>query len=173
MAPEVQRSRPMARLFVAVWPAVHVADQLAAVVPADQHGVRWAPRASWHVTLRFLGDADPDEVRRCLEGAELPPATAVFGPAARRLGRALVVPVAGLDELAAAVARATAGVQQWLDDRPFQGHLTLGRLRAGVRGPHVRAPIHAEMDVTEIALVHSELRGTGPVYHVIGRWSTG
>ena len=70
----------------------------------------------------------------CLAGATLPTATAVLGPAVRRLGpSALVVPVAGLDGLAAAVGDATAGVGLPPGPRSFTGHLTLARLRPGRR----------------------------------------
>ena len=50
-----------ARLFVAVWPPPEVLDVLAALPRTERPGVRWTTRDQWHVTLRFLGMADPAE----------------------------------------------------------------------------------------------------------------
>ena len=89
------------RLFVAVWSPPAFAEQLAFLPRPEQRGVRWVPPENWHVTLRFLGEADPADVGGRLDGATLSPATATLGPVVQRFGRGLVVvPVAGLDELA-------------------------------------------------------------------------
>ena len=75
------------------------------------------------MTLRFLGDADVDEVRTRLDAVQSAAATAELGPALRRLGpNAIVVPVSGLDPLAAAIGDATGDLGQL--PRPFHGHLT-------------------------------------------------
>ncbi|NIR41602.1 MAG: RNA 2',3'-cyclic phosphodiesterase, partial [Actinobacteria bacterium] len=49
----------MPRLFVAVWPPPSVVDLLARLPRREEPGVRWTTEAQWHVTLRFLGRADP------------------------------------------------------------------------------------------------------------------
>src|SRR4051812_28143169 len=90
---------------------------LATLDRPDVPGLRWTEPDQWHVTLRFFGDADPDEIGPLPQPRGV---TAVLGPATVRLGRhVLAVPVAGLEELAAA----------WPQDRPFRGHLTLARSR--------------------------------------------
>ncbi|HEX4984178.1 MAG TPA: RNA 2',3'-cyclic phosphodiesterase [Ilumatobacteraceae bacterium] len=163
----------MARLFLAVWPPAELIEQLDALPRPDQPGVRWVPPANWHVTVRFLGDAEPSDVRAALAGATLPTATAVFGPHVRRLGqRALVVPVAGLEELVAAVGAATADVGEPPGSLPFNGHLTLARLRRGVSYDMKPAPIAAEVRVAEVVLVRSELSHESATYGIVDRWPT-
>src|SRR5688500_234766 len=101
----------MARLFVAVWPPEDVVADLTALHRKDQRGVRFVPPENWHVTLRFLGDADAREVSAALDHAVLPPARARIGPGVDVLSdRALVVPVTGLDDVARAVTAATDGI---------------------------------------------------------------
>lgn len=130
------------------------------------------PAENRHVTLRFVGEADPDEVHPRLLAAELPRATLRYGPATELLGeRVLVVPVAGADDLAAAVAAATVD----LGERPrsgFVGHLTLARRRRGApsASTDVGAPIVVDQSVSEIALVESRLTPAGAVYDTIGRY---
>ena len=164
----------MARLFIAVWPPASVIEQLDALPRPDQPGVRWVPPSNWHITLRFLGEAEATDVQARLAGASVPAATAMFGPAVRRLGRsALVVPVAGLERLAVVVTAATADIGDPPGTRSFDGHLTLARLRPGSRGDVAGAPIDAKCPVTEVVLVRSELSSDGATYHVVDRWSTG
>jgi 2'-5' RNA ligase len=132
------------------------------------------PPENWHVTLRFLGQADPAEVRARLDGTAFPAATAKLGPAVRRLGRGLVVaPVGGLDELAATVVEVTGDVGQPVDGRAFGGHVTLARVRGRARCPLVGTPIHAVAGVGEIVLARSHLRSTGAEYEAITRWPAG
>ena len=164
----------MARLFLAVWAPAPVVECLRSLPRPDAPGVRWVPPTNWHVTVRFFGDAEPSDVVAGLDGTRLPAATAVVGPAVRRLGpSALVVPVAGLDDLAATVGAATVDVGQAPGPRPFNGHLTLARLRRGATCDVTGTPIAAEFDVTEIVLVRSDLSHDGATYEVIGRWATG
>src|SRR5690606_28855799 len=96
------------------------------------------------------------------------PAEATLGPAVARLGRGtLVVPVAGLDDLAAVVVAATAGVGAPPDPRPFAGHLTVARLRRRTTGGVVGAPLAARFGVAQIHLVRSHLGSTGASYEVV------
>jgi 2'-5' RNA ligase len=163
----------VARLFLAVWPPAQAVEQLRMLPRANQPGVRWVPPANWHVTVRFLADADPTEVRSSLAGKTLPSVTAELGPVVRRLGQsAVVVPVGGLDELAAVVGAATAGIGRPPDRRPFNGHLTLARLRHGATCDLVGTPVAAEGRIAEVVLVRSALTHEGASYEVIGRWAT-
>lgn len=145
------------RLFIAVWPPPSVLEVLRSLERPPVPGVRWTTEDQWHVTLRFLGEVgDPSSVPP-LDG--LPAATAVLGPATERLGRTLlVVPVAGLDELAAAVPVPSA--------RSFAGHLTLARARRGSTIPRslVGAPVAASWPVGDVALVRSTTLPSGAVY---------
>jgi 2'-5' RNA ligase len=162
------------RLFVAVWPPPAFAEQLTSLPRPEQRGVRWVSPENWHVTLRFLGEADPEEVGGRLDGAALAPATATLGPVVQRLGRGLVVvPVAGLDQLAAAVADVTSDIGQPLGDRGFRGHVTLARFRPSARCPLAGTPVHAVASVGEVVLAQSRLSPTGATYERVRRWRTG
>jgi 2'-5' RNA ligase len=93
----------MARLFIAVWPPEDVVADLLALHRKDRRGVRFLPPDRWHVTLRFLGEADPADVADAM-GDVADPATARLGPAVDIVGgRVLAVPVAGLHLMAGAL----------------------------------------------------------------------
>lgn len=166
----------MSRLFVAAWPPPAVVREVAALPRPDESGVRWAQPDQWHVTLRFLGEADEAVAAAALDRLAAEPATATVGPAVSRLGRTvLCLPVRGLDALAAAVAEATAGVGEPPDPRPFRGHLTLARL--GRRGSCRLAGhrLATSFVVSEVALVSSTAgpRGEGPTYRSVHRVALG
>jgi hypothetical protein len=92
---------------------------------------------SWHITLRFLGEARPDDVRAAMEGWSMPAATVRLGPAVDVLAeRALVLPAAGLDHIATEVAERTAHLGEPPRKR-FTGHLTLARLKPSADMPRV------------------------------------
>lgn len=161
----------MPRLFVAVWPTEEVVEELSALPRKDQRGVRFVPPENWHITLRFLGEANPDAVIAALDDVALPSAMVHLGPGVDVLSdRALVVPAHGLDQLADAVRDATANIGQPARRR-FVGHLTLARLK-----PHADMPralgafIQAEFQVGEIALVQSRLDADGARYSTIHTW---
>ena len=106
------------RLFVAVIPPANVLDVLATIPREARPDVRYTTRDQWHVTLRFLGDADIGEASAALQRVDVPAVEAVLGPRVERLGRSVaMVPCAGLDEVAAAVRRATAGIEHPIDAR--------------------------------------------------------
>jgi 2'-5' RNA ligase len=162
----------MARLFLAVWPPDDLVELLCELPRKDQRGVRFVPPENWHATLRFLGDADPNDVVDTMNPATLPPSVARVGPAIDMLGtHSVMAPVAGLDDLAAAVVDATDGVGS-LDPRPaYTGHITVARVK---RGTIVRKVVgllcSAEFRVTEVALVESQLRPTGAGYTTLATW---
>jgi 2'-5' RNA ligase len=164
----------MARLFVAVWPPDEVVAELTALRRKDQRGVRFVPPENWHLTLRFLGEADPDAAAEALDGGAYPGASVQLGPGVDLLfDRVLVVPAAGLDALAADVTGRTAALGEPARKR-FTGHLTLARLtpRASMP-PALGAYVSACFDVEEIALVRSRRGPAGASYETIGTWPVG
>lgn len=163
----------MARLFIAVLPTEPVVAQLSAISRADR-GIRWVRPDQWHVTLLFVADADPAAIDGLLEGQRFPAATAVYGPATATLGSAVIVPVQGLDSLAAAVHRTTAPVPGADRAAPFRGHLTLGRLRRRRAPPEVLGQlIDVRQEVAEIVLMESRPDGRGHVHFVRSAWAIG
>ena len=85
------------RLFIAVWPPPDVLDTVARLDRPDVPGLRWTTPDQWHVTLRFLGQCEVEEVERAWEGvAHSPVGRATMGPVTSRFGRRILhVPVDG------------------------------------------------------------------------------
>lgn len=162
------------RLFVAIWPPDDLLDRLADVERPRDQGVKWVRQENLHITLRFLGDADVDEVAGRLAGVPLPGATATVGPAFDlRAERSIMLPVAGVDDLADVVGRAVRGVGTANERRKFVGHLTVARLGERARPERsVGRLFDAEFEVDEIALVASTLAATGSVYETVTTWPT-
>jgi RNA 2',3'-cyclic 3'-phosphodiesterase len=165
----------MPRLFVAV---ALPPDVLAIVEALDRppiEGLRWTDREQWHVTLRFLGAVDdPETVVAALRTVRASPRHATLGPAVARFGqRVLQLPVAGLDDVAAAVADATAALGAPPEDRPFAGHLTLARVRGKRRvdlRPLTGAEVSASWPVDDVVLFESHLHPKGARYEVLERF---
>jgi 2'-5' RNA ligase len=164
----------MARLFVAVRPPEEVVDELTHLHRKDQRGVRFVPPENWHVTLRFLGDEDPDAVGAAMDVARFERAHARLGPAVDVFAeRALVVPVAGLDDLARAVETSTRDVGE-RSRRRFIGHLTIARVKPDVPMPRALGElVSAAFDVDDVELMQSRLHPDGARYETIGSWPVG
>ena len=164
----------MARLFVAVWPPEEVVAELTSLRRKDQRGVRFVAPDNWHLTLRFLGEADPDVVAAALDDGEYPAATVRLGPGVDVISdRALVIPAVGLDGLAAAVTQRTTSIGAAPRKR-FVGHLTLARIKPHAdMPPALGAYLTAEFDVEEIALVRSRLHSDGARYDTLATWPVG
>jgi 2'-5' RNA ligase len=160
------------RLFVAVWPPDEVLDLLASLPRPAVPGVRWTNRDQWHVTLRFLGQVkEVQPVAAALAGMVVAPVTARLGPAVDRFGRRILhVPVAGLDQVAAAVVRATRHLGRPPDDRPFHGHITLARAANVDLRALTGVPVEARWPVDSIGLVESRLSPAGPRYEVLAQF---
>ena len=151
-----------------MWPPAAVVETIATLKRPKVDGLRWTTEDQWHATLRFLGDADITDASAALASIDAAPARAVMGPVTDRFGQAtLHVPVSGLDALADAVA-----IVFGPEDRPFHGHLTLGRARSR-RGVDLRplcgVPLAGEWPVDEVTLVASELHPNGARYTVVAR----
>lgn len=166
-------------MFVAVWPPPSVVVDLDTSVAGLKEGqpaaspLRWTKPEQWHVTLRFLGDADPDAAVGAFRSVEQPgaPVVAELGPTTDRFGkRVLHVPVNGLTALASATVAATAGVGEAPEDRGFAGHLTLARARsragADLSGL-VGHPMSARWEVAELTLVASRPGPDGARYEIL------
>lgn len=164
----------MARLFVAIWPPDDVVADLMSLRRKDQRGVRFVPPESWHVTLRFLGEADIDEASDALGAVTLPAATATLAPGVDVLsGRALAIDVNGLDELASAVTDATSSVGEPPPKRRYRAHLTIARLKGAPRLPRAMgASVGGAFEVDSVALVRSRLEPEGARYDTVGEWPT-
>ncbi len=164
----------MTRLFVAIWPPEELLERLADIERPKDPGVKWVPQDNLHITLRFLGDADVDEVVERLDDVLLPRTNAALGPALDlRAERSIVLPVAGVDDLAEVVEQAVRGVGTANERRRFVGHLTLARLAKRARPDRsVGRLFDASFEVDEIALVASTLTERGSIYETVETWAT-
>ncbi|MFD9866660.1 RNA 2',3'-cyclic phosphodiesterase [Streptomyces niveus] len=185
------------RLFAAVLPPVHAADELAEAVDLrvrglpGAEGMRWTGRAGWHFTLAFMGEVDdalvPELTERLERAAHRTRAFSLrlrggghFG------GRALWAGAAGgiaelrrLAERADAAARRTGVPME--EHRSYRPHLTLARTRTETDlRPYVAALDGFEgtpWEVGELALVRSRLPvdgvpGEQPRYETLVRCPT-
>ena len=167
----------MSRLFLAARPDDATVAALEALDRHPAPGVRWVPPEQWHITLRFWADADPETVIEAIDaGPEHDNArsfaapTITLGPVVSRMGPSTVVlPAHGVDELARTVRELTAEIPP-RESRPFQGHLTLARLRhraaCGVAGERFSATFIPE----NLDLVESELTPSGARHRVFASW---
>ena len=108
------------RLFVAVWPPQDLVAALEDLERPEAPGLRWTTREQWHVTLRFLGSVGEDRVAGLKERlGQVPvsgeferPVVAIAGPRPEALGSGVwMLPVGGLERLAAAVEEGLEGVE--------------------------------------------------------------
>lgn len=138
--------------------------------------VQWVARAQWHITLRFLGNADPEVAvagLAAISWVDLAPIEVHLGPVTQALGRVLMVPAVGCDDLASQIIAATAGVGQPPEDRHFVGHLTLGRFRDEPSPSLVGFPVATSFLAEEVLLLSSQTRPEGSVYEVQARFLLG
>lgn len=178
------------RAFVAIEiPNPQVLERLVAF-QAELEGTRAdlkaVERENLHFTVKFLGEvgeADAAEVDRRLKGMSLPRASiTVKGVGAfPSVSRPRVV-WAGVGEgdaekvrgIAEPVIQSLAGIGE-RDDRPFQAHLTLARVRSGANGQNLELLLRESRDrafgpveIREFKLKSSVLTSKGPIYSDVG-----
>ena len=164
------------RLFAAVRPSTealaHAAEAVEGVRAAEP-GPRWVPPARWHLTLAFYGDVDDRELPRLTRHidrglVDVPPMTLSLAGAGTFSRRAIWLGLAGDVDV---LRRAAYGVV--FEDRAFQPHLTVARLRGGVDPAGAVRALSSyagpPWTVDEVHLVRSQL-GPRPTYDDIETW---
>ncbi|WP_433384956.1 RNA 2',3'-cyclic phosphodiesterase [Actinoplanes sp. CA-142083] len=111
----------LTRLFVAVFPPSSAVEPLRACLPA---GAKLTRPSQWHVTLVFLGEAQPDEVAAALDTV---PAQEPFSLRLAGGGRFGTAAWAGVSGDVAALGALQVNVRNVLgrNDRPYRPHLTV------------------------------------------------
>ena len=152
------------------------------------NAVRWVPEENLHLTLKFLGDVDSQRVPRLVSSAAAKLARverfegALGGLGAFPNARAARVLWLGLTRGSAQLARLArkldsvatrAGAER--DRRPFQAHLTIGRLQepARVAIERIPGPGSLPFPVEEVVLYESRLSAAGPTYVPLARLPLG
>lgn len=173
----------MIRTFVAVDLPPEIKTSLAAslaALKARNKDVRWVSPEAMHLTLKFLGDipealvaplgADLDAVAAAIPAIELCLAGLGAFPSLHR-PRVVWVGIGGetdrLAKLALKVDEACSRHGVAREERPFTGHITLGRLkRPSVLDLRVE-PVQGVFTATEIVLYKSDLSPSGARYTVL------
>lgn len=167
----------MARLFVAVAIPEEVKAHISArIVPLkEKFALQWSPPRDWHLTLAFLGDAEPAVVSEALR--TIPPR----GPfelelngwgsfpkaASARVLWAGICENESLNDLVAEVRQACRPVAPAKDLKPFTGHITLARARYGTDLRSLSLELASlSWKVTQFELIESRL-GANPPYRSI------
>lgn len=172
------------RLFVAVFPPPEVREEASSTARhmLSDDRIRWSRSENVHLTLKFLGDVDEEslnDLRAILEDAcagDAPFEARLAGlgafPSARRARIIWAGIGAGLEQLrslAAGVDVALSSLGFERETRPYEPHLTLGR----VRGRPVSLDLPAEVgddllfEVRRSELTESTLTYGGPTYRTI------
>jgi 2'-5' RNA ligase len=186
----VSGSTQTARVFVALPVSASLIEaltrlqaELAAAAPPRT--VRWVRRDQLHLTLKFFGNVPTDRIADLTAAlrAGIAGSTAlalnVSGIGAFPEGRhprVVWAGIAGQTDLLLALQQrietATRGFSEASDTRPFQPHLTLGRVTAlGRQAAEVGAGLAqreiglvGDWPATELRLIRSQLAATGATY---------
>lgn len=156
------------RLFFASWPPVGTARALARWAREAQRecGGRVAGEEMIHLTLAFLGDADPRSAHAVAERVQASP-TAFAVDQARYWGHNRIVWV-GPGDTPPGLARLARALGE---KRDFAAHVTLIRK---AHAPRRLPPLPAlEWPVGEFLLVNSTLGSSGARYEVLARYALG
>ena len=189
----VERKGQLTRAFIAVQLGESgLLDARSAIHKLESgpqgDAVRWVRAENLHVTLRFLGNIDQDQIDRLQPAvatrvARFPPFDLSVGQAGLfprgkrpRVVAAALEPEQPLVRLAATVEEAVRAVGLPGEDRVFRAHLTLGRIKRNA--PKSLTGLIERIDqanterktpapsnrVTRLVLFRSDLKPDGPVY---------
>jgi 2'-5' RNA ligase len=180
------------RAFVAVEISEPIREALSALIEDLRRlnaPVKWVEARNIHLTLKFLGSVPEGSVPRAVEilracAAGISPFALEIAGAGGfpDLKRPRVVFVSAVDQppVAAELARrlneqmAEVGAER--EDRPYQNHITLGRVRESrhlaqltQRLESLQGKSFGSMQATELTLMESKLTPAGPIYSPVER----
>ena len=163
------------RLFFALWPPLATAQALhewATIVQQDAGG-RVTATGNIHLTLAFLGDADPDKAIAAARAVragrhDLPINSAKY---VRRNEMVWVGPAkmpSALDDLVTQLHASLKGQSFALEDRPFAAHVTL--IRKARQPCSIPSLPTLQWPAEEFVLVRSRTSAKGSTYERIERF---
>lgn len=163
--------------------AAHISDKVKREIAEfskrlDKEKFKVVDEKNLHITIKFLGDVDKDEIELCrcaLDDCVRLPVNVRFdgGGAFPNHERARVIFVnvisGELDRIANCIHNKTKGIG---DEKPYIGHLTIARLRDG---RYINAQkiieemkrINISGEIQTISLMKSTLTPSGPVYEEV------
>jgi RNA 2',3'-cyclic 3'-phosphodiesterase len=168
----------MKRLFIAVDLPAEAIEELISVQPRKSAGVRPTKSDQMHLTLHFLGDADPDRILGPLSEVQVerfPLAIEGVGSFSSRDGNITLWAGVVLDEhlrqLHTSVAEILERQGFTIEKRPYQPHITLARCRRDCDRPALENFLarHAgfalpAVPLTSFCLISSRFVEGVPVY---------
>jgi 2'-5' RNA ligase len=183
------------RTFIAVEADPSIRKSAAALIDRLRQSaadVKWVAPENLHLTVKFLGDVNADDVAAVCEAversvAEVSPFELDFGgagafPNLRRPQTIWLGVREGNERMANLADRVERALKRFgfrRETRQFRSHLTLGRMRRDGGGPGGRelAELLAQfadyeagrMPVEEIVVFSSQLERTGPIYEAMRR----
>jgi 2'-5' RNA ligase len=166
----------LVRLFFALWPPRETAQALGhwAAEVGRQSGGKVTPTQNIHLTLAFLGEAEPDKAIAAARKVSVPRHCLPIDAAqyVKRNEMVWVGPAsmpAELGALAGALHGALRAAGWVLEERPFRAHVTLIRKARRPKSipplPRVDWPVH------EFLLMRSRTSPKGSTYEPVERWS--
>ncbi len=168
------------RLFLALVPPERIQEGIAGNLAPHRKaypGLKWVPAEMLHLTLRFLGEASPEDVLNRLNGLDILSCLPV-GFTLNRYGTFGRPPSVlwlsgdfsrGARILADMLSRLPDGNGN-IEDRPFKPHITLARAHRGDKVPVLPDPMEISGEFRELRLVSSVLKPPGPVYGTVEKW---
>lgn len=157
----------------------------------QQHGqepwikqIRWTPEPNIHVTMRFLGDLRLEQIQQIETGLrhllENKSAFAVTittpqpfpGVKRARMLATLVHKNQELQKMAEGIEKLAVEAGVAPEERPFRGHITVGRFRKPVKGLEglLANTDTMTMPIDNVVLFKSELKPTGAEYSEIAKF---
>ncbi|MHB1155860.1 MAG: RNA 2',3'-cyclic phosphodiesterase [Phycisphaerales bacterium] len=158
-------------------------DLRDAAAGLDMTGWRPTPAGQYHITLKFLGDVDANELRAVNDAIRR--ACADVGPISLRGTRVEMIPNDRRPRVLAAMFEATPRITELaerlevvladegfaMEQRGYRPHVTLARKQRGRSGPRAKAEDvtlgHITMEANEVALIQSILTDRGPIYQMM------
>lgn len=173
----------MPRLFL----ALELPDSIKAyLLPLQDNlpaGSNLVPPANLHITLVFIGKAEPQKVSQALNHMKYPAVSISLeepGCFKQRNGTHFWVGLkdnSGLLDLRQQLLSALQGTGLKPDDKPFRPHITLARCKGALsesaRQPFLSQPLAASaisFQPPYFSLYSSETLPEGPIYHIVERF---
>lgn len=146
--------------------------------------IRWTAEPNIHLTMRFLGDLNLDQIKQIETGLEqllenqsdfdVTITTPQPFPSVKktRMLAALVHKHPSLQHMAEGIEKLAIHAGVAAEDRPFRGHITIGRFRKPVRGLHALLTVTDTimMPIDHVILFKSELKPTGAEYTELAKF---
>jgi 2'-5' RNA ligase len=173
------------RLFIAAEPPQHIIDGCRNVIDtlrAAGNGIRWVRPHGIHLTMKFFGDVEESRIPEINEAAKVLQGRGAIDLEVKGLGtfpggkrpRVVWVGIEGDIDRFVSIRDILDGALSEIgfpaEERPFRGHLTLGRVKGRVpvqlsaRLDESRNIALGEMRVEGVHLIQSDLKPSGAVY---------